>query len=137
MRSYKGENGKTIRVNPTLLVVPPALEGMANYIITTDFFAPGTLAGAAQVGSTTNYLKNSAKVLVVPELVGDDTTWYLMDTSKPVKPFLWQQRKAPEFTYLNNPNDMPVFKRNEFEFGVHARGAMAYALWFLAAKCVA
>lgn len=141
MMSYKGENNKPLAIKPGLLVVPPALEGASRQILHADYIAPAQFGGGqTQVGSNTNYLKGTAELLVVPELAGvflNDATWFLMDTSKVVKPFVWQLRKQAEFTYLNNPNDQNVFDRNEFKYGVHLRGTMVYALWFLCAKAAA
>ncbi len=137
MENFLGENNKPLGIKPNLLVVPPALRSIAQQILFNDYVAPQTYGGVTQVGSSNNVWKGSAQLLVVPELSNEPTTWYLMDTSKVVKPFVWVMRKAAEFTYLNNPNDQNVYQRNEFDFGVHMRGYMGYALWFLCSRCIA
>ena len=73
-----------------------------------------------------------AKVLVLPELAGDDTAWYLLDTSKPIKPFIVQERRAADFTALDKPDDQNVFLRNQYLYGTSWRGNAGYALWQLA-----
>lgn len=136
MRALVGEDGKPLKVRPNLLVVPPALEKTAREIVVAT-----TVPSAAGTASQTNTQAGQADVLVIDELAaaagGSDTTWYLMDTTKAVKPFIFQERKAPTFTFFDKPTDATVFERREFRFGAESRGAAGYALWFLAAKCTA
>ena len=140
MMAYKGESNKPLRIMPDTLIVPPALEGAGKQILHAEYIAPGTLAGQTQVGTNNNIHKGTAELLVIPELAGvftNDATWFLEDTKKVVRPIIWQLRKAPEFTYLNNPNDQNVFDRNEFKYGVFMRGNYVYGLWFLMAMASA
>lgn len=60
--------------------------------------------------------------------------WYLFDTSKAVKPLVWQEREAYEFQALNNPGDENVFMRDEYLYGVRARANAGFGLWQLAYK---
>ncbi|WP_394845179.1 Mu-like prophage major head subunit gpT family protein [Pendulispora brunnea] len=131
MMSFRGEDQKPLYVVPKLLVVPPQLEQVGRLILNADMI-PNVQGTAPQ----TNVYKGSAELLVVPQLSIQPTSWYLLDVSRPIKPFVFQLREAPQFTYLNNPNDLNVFQRREYLFGVHARGNAGYALWFLAAKGV-
>lgn len=134
MEAFLGENNKPLRVIPDLLVIPPQLRTIAQQIIKADYVAPQTFGGTTQVGQNQNVWKDTAKLLVVPEMQNLAGEYYLLDTSKPIKPLVWQLRKPAEFTYLNNPNDRNVYERNEFDFGVFMRANMVYALWFLAAR---
>jgi phage major head subunit gpT-like protein len=138
MRAYKGADGQPLAVNPTLLIVPPALEEAARIILNADFIASFVQGNstAGNVGTTQNIWKGSADLLVIPELAGADTTWYLADTSEVIKPFVFQLRQAPEFAYLNRPTDPNVFWDKSFIFGVSARGAASTALPFLMYKSV-
>lgn len=128
MMAFKGEDGQPLTVMPDLLVVPPQLEGKAKNILESDF-----LAGINSVVTApqSNVYKNTARVLVVAELADQPNNWWLLDTSKVVKPFIWQLRQAPRFTYLTNPSDLPVFMQKEFIYGADARGAAAESLYFL------
>ena len=130
MLGWKGADGKSLLVRPNLLVVPPALENIARVITESENIS---VAG----GSTqTNVYRGVAKVLVIPQLAGGigDTEWYLLDTTKPLKPFVFQNRRDPEFALLTDLSDENVFQRNKFVYGVNARGNAGYGLWFLAAK---
>lgn len=63
---------------------------------------------------------------------GSGTPWYLIDASKPIKPLIYQQRKAPVFVQQTDPQADTVFMRKSFLYGVEARGAFGYAFWQLA-----
>ena len=134
MMSYLGEDGQPLGVRPGLLVVPPQLEQMGRQILHADFIAPANFAGAPQVGSNSNTLKGTAELLVIPELANDPKAWYLLDTSRAIKPCIFQLRKAPQFVQFNDPKSESVFRRKKFIYGVDARGNVGFGLWFLGAK---
>lgn len=139
MQSFVGENGESLRVNPNLLLVPPALERTAREIVeaTQRSVVHGSNTAANAID---NVMRGTARVIVAPQLStaagGSDTTWYLLDSSRPVKPFLFVERKAPEFSQLTAGSEH-AFKDDEFLYGVRARGAAAYGPFWLACKCTA
>lgn len=136
--SRLGADGKPMMAMADTLVVPPALEDTARAILNSELIAP-TAAWAGNVGSiaATNVYRNSAKLLVIPELNNEPTTWYLLDTSKPIKPFIWQLRKAPNFVSLFAPTDPNVFFRKKFIYGVDSRGNAGLTLPHLALRAIA
>lgn len=136
MRAFKGADGQVLGVRPSLLVVPPALEEIGLQILHADFIATNTYAGLTMVGATQNTMKGSAELLVIDELSGADTTWYLFDHSNVIKPLIFQLRQAPNFVYRNQPTDDNVFWRREVIFGADARGAVDVGLPFLALRSV-
>lgn len=138
MMSVNAADGKPLRVNPNLLVVPPQLEVTARQILKADFIAPtGAFGGNAAGGIQSNVLQGSADLLVAPDLSNEPGNWYLLDTSMPIKPFIWQLRKAPDFVSLTNPTDENLFWRKKFVYGVDSRGNAGYGLPFLAARAEA
>lgn len=138
MMAYKAEDGRPLGVMPNLLVVPPALELAARQILQGTFIAPAAALGQGAANTVqSNVLSGMADILVHPYLAGQDTTWYLLDTRFPIKPFIWQLREPVEFTYKNSPTDENVFKRREFLYGVYGRGNAGVSLPFLAYKAVA
>lgn len=58
--------------------------------------------------------------------------WVLIDTSKVIKPFIFQQRKDYTFVRKDQDSDENVFLRNEYIYGVEARANAGYGLWQLA-----
>jgi len=63
---------------------------------------------------------------------GSGTAWYLLCTSRPLKPLIYQQRKAPEFVRQDDPQSDNVFMRKKFLYGVEARGNFGYGFWQMA-----
>ncbi len=135
MRSWNGRDGKPLGSKGTLLVVPPSLEEAGLNILNSDTIAPALFGGGAtQVGGQTNILKGSANLLVIDELEAEPTAWYLLDTSGLIKPFVVQERQAPNFVYLNNSTDPSVFWNKQYIFGVDSRSAYDVTLWFKALR---
>jgi phage major head subunit gpT-like protein len=60
---------------------------------------------------------------------GSGTPWFLLDTSKVLKPLVWQLRKSGQFVALDNPTDENVFNRKEFQYGWDGRGNAGYGFW--------
>lgn len=138
MMSYVDEAGRPMGITPNLLVVPPQLEATGRQILNADFTAPAAALGqnAASIQQT-NVLKGSAELLVLPELTNQATRWYLLDNTKPVKPFVFQQRKAPTSVALTDPQSENLFRRKEYVYGVDSRGEAGYSLPFLCAAAQA
>lgn len=63
---------------------------------------------------------------------GTGAMWALLDTTKPLKPLVFQPRRAAEFVAKDNPTDENVFKKKEFLYGVDYRGNAGYGFWQLA-----
>ncbi|OCY60289.1 hypothetical protein BFR66_05425 [Acinetobacter pittii] len=72
--------------------------------------------------------KGTAKVQVSTRLTDDDA-WFLLDNTKPVKPFVYQVRKKPVFVSQTNMESPSVFMEGVFFFGAEARGAAGYGFW--------
>lgn len=127
MTTLREENGRIMRLMPNLLVVPPQLEFTAKQILN----ATTVLTGGA------NIYAGAAEILVIPELAEDPTSWYLLNTMNALKPFVFQVRRAPRFVPLTAVNDENVFWLKEFIWGIDARGAAGFGLWFFAGKAKA
>jgi phage major head subunit gpT-like protein len=134
MMSWLGADGQPLNINPNLLVVPPALESTARAILNSDYLPSTSGQGfttAPGQATMTNTYKGSAQLLVVPELATKPANWYLFDTTKVVKPFIWMLRTAPIFTARTAPTDPVVFDTHKFKYGIEARGTALESLWFL------
>ena len=129
MRNFRGADGQPLGVTPNVLVVPPNLEGIGKLILEADF--ESNINGNAAAPQS-NIWKNSAKLLVVPELADKPNNWWLLDTTKVVKPFLWQLRSSPQIIPRFSMTDPAVFDLHQFLYGADARGNAAETLWFLA-----
>ncbi len=65
MMSLTNSGGNPLGIKPSMLIVPPALEGKAREILNAQFLIGSDTAG----GSKSNIWQGSADLLVVPELV--------------------------------------------------------------------
>lgn len=63
---------------------------------------------------------------------GTGTAWYLLDTTRVLKPLILQKRKPYNFVTLDKETDENVFMRKEYIYGVDARLNAGYGLWQLA-----
>ena len=118
MMMFKDDEGRPLNVIPNVLLVGPALEDTARMLLTVDRLEDGK----------PNPYKGTA-TLEVDTRITSTTAWFLLDTSKPVKPFVFQQRKAPVFVSQTDPQSDNVFNRKSYRFGAEARGASGYGFW--------
>jgi phage major head subunit gpT-like protein len=63
---------------------------------------------------------------------GSGEPWFLLDTSRPIKPLLFQERIPYKFQMLTAENDEHVFKNDEYLYGIRARANAGFGLWQLA-----
>lgn len=60
---------------------------------------------------------------------GAGPAWFLLDTSRAVRPLIFQKRREYKLTALTKDEDENVFMRKEFVYGVDARVNAGYGLW--------
>jgi phage major head subunit gpT-like protein len=63
---------------------------------------------------------------------GTGAAWYLVDTARAIKPFIFQLRRGVQLVRMDRPDDEHAFMRKKFRYGVDYRGAAAYGLWQMA-----
>ncbi|PWB84382.1 MAG: hypothetical protein C3F11_01630 [Methylocystaceae bacterium] len=64
--------------------------------------------------------------------VGPAPFWYLLDTTKFVKPLIFQERIPYTFQSVTDDRNERVFLRDEYVYGVRARVNAGFGLWQLA-----
>lgn len=121
MMSLTNAKGRALNLIPDILVVPPALEATARDILVADY-----------INGTKNTMQGTAKPFVVPQLAGHDAAWYLLCTSRPIKPLIWQQRKAAKFVSKTAETDDNVFMSKKFIYGADSRGNAGFGFWQMA-----
>lgn len=57
--------------------------------------------------------------------------WFLIDNTKPIKPFILQMREEYKFTARDKEDDDNVFDRNEYVYGATGRLNVGVGLWQL------
>lgn len=63
---------------------------------------------------------------------GSGPAWFLMDTSRAMKPLIYQERIPYKLTALDDDRDANVFFQDEYIYGVRARANAGFGLWQLA-----
>lgn len=122
MRALTDEAGRNLKVRPNMLIVGPDLEDTARTLLTANKLENGDQ----------NIYKNTAELLVIDDLKAG--TWYLQDTSMPVKALILQERKKPVFVSQTDLNAPDVFMRATYKFGAEARYGAGYGFWQLMLK---
>lgn len=121
-RIVNSEN-EPMDVSGNLLIVPPELEATALKILKSKTKANGE----------DNICYNLADVYVSRRL-SNKKNWYLLDTTKVIKPLILQVNKKVEFTALDKPESEANFMRREFRYGIDSEDNAGYGLWQLAYK---
>ena len=63
---------------------------------------------------------------------GAGEPWFLLDTRRPLKPLIFQERKKPEFVAKTDLKDENVFNKGEYVWGVDSRGNAGFGFWQMA-----
>lgn len=126
MRNFKDDRGRPAGYRPTHIVVPSGLEWEAEQI-----FNPTVALGSTTVAD--RVLSGKLKVLVGDFLTNNGTlansAYYLLDLRRVVKPFIYQNRRAPRWTALDKPDSQAMWERGEAYYGVDLRYAFGYGDW--------
>lgn len=123
------EMGYAASVHPDEIVFPMLRAGFTStcydgqYFFDTDHPVNPEVDGSGTDASVSNVIVDGA-------YTGE--AWYLMDTSRAIKPIIFQQRKAPVFTSMTKLDDEAVFTKNLFRYGVDCRDNAGYGFWQMA-----
>ena len=63
---------------------------------------------------------------------GGGNPWFLLCTTRPLKPIIYQQRKKADLVARLDPTSDNVFDRREYEWGADSREAAGYGFWQMA-----
>lgn len=116
--SYTDDENRPLALIPDVLEVGPSLEATAKLLLTNPKLTD----------ESPNPYMGTATLLLNPRLTST-TQWMLHVTSRPVKPFVYQERKKPVFVQQTDPETDDVFMRKQFKFGAEARAAGGYGFW--------
>lgn len=61
---------------------------------------------------------------------GSGEAWFVVDSSKVIKPLIWQPRKKFNLVKMFNETDANVFFQKQYIWGVDGRGAAGYSPWW-------
>ena len=125
MQQYRLLNGELANVTPDTLVVPSQLQFTAKKIV-------NSLRVMEDANNAENQL-GFLNVVVYPSLT-DTNKWYVLDNSKPIKPFFWQEELPLRVLSqeISKTNDEYIRGRR-YRLSADASGCFGHSLWFLAA----
>lgn len=69
------------------------------------------------------------------DLGGGGEKWYVLDTTRAIKPLIFQDRKKPNFVAMTAETDPNVFTKAEFHYGVDSRCNVGFGFWQMAQVC--
>lgn len=158
MMSRPSESGESQEVTPDLTVCASPNKATLDTILQAQFLGLPVIGNIGTgnvptsgspaptnsplIGTSDNLLKGWTDRHVWRDLggttsIGNGTyndVFYVLDTTKPIRPFSWLMRMAPKFQFLIEPDNPVVFSTHTFEYGVEARGSAAWALPFLSSR---
>jgi phage major head subunit gpT-like protein len=135
MTTIKGEDGEAMGVMPKLLMHAPLLKGEVELLLKSTFFAPPAWSTiGSQVGAADNVITRFGVEPLENPLLNNAYTWYLLDTTKAFKPFVWVEREAIRIVPRVSPTDPVVFNTHKYLLGGWGRGAPAWNFAFLSAR---
>lgn len=125
MAGFRDDNNTPLGIKPDILLVEPFLEQTARELVEDRGAATTTTAAAV--------LKNKGiEVLVSPFLYSTATVancnWFLIDSSKPVRPLIYQERMPIEFGSLEKDSESG-FMREVYYYGTRARYNIGSGYW--------
>ena len=115
MMLYQDDWGKPLGLKPDTIVCAPAMYVLIREALKAD------VAGHERAES--EFIKN---IITSPWIDADTLDWYLLCTTEPVKPIIFQDRQKPEVTALDKPDSSEVFLRKMLMYGVDARFTVGY-----------
>lgn len=67
-------------------------------------------------------------------LGGAGTPWFLLDTSRTLKPLIFQRRRDYALVSMTKPDDEQVYTRREYRYGVDGRMNVGFGFWQMAVR---
>lgn len=119
------DQGNPAGIMPDVLVVPPDLKWEAMQILNSEYY-PDPLIGATQELAA-NVLKGMFRLVVSLYLL-NPANWYLLDTTRAVRPIVLQMRQDFEFMSLEGDTETG-FLRDQYYYGIRARYNAGYGEW--------
>lgn len=134
MMNFVDSEAKPLGINPDTLVVGPKLMFTARELLESTIIVSKVGDGTAGSGATApapykNTLEGMLKLLISPYLTGTyDDYWFVIDSTSPVRPIIFQNRIPVEVTAMENQSESG-FMRDTYAYGVRARYNAGPGFW--------
>lgn len=126
MQRFTSDRGKVMGLNGDTIVCAPELEAIMIEAVT----APSIITNGE--GTTVNPISRWIKRVISSPELSDANDWYLLATEFPLRPFIFQTRKAP----VSVLDDTQEKRNRKLEYSVEMRGNAGYGFFQMACKVV-
>lgn len=134
-----GEDGQPAGVKSNIILHGPKLRKAVLEVLSGDYLpvviqnvaADQNVAAAAQRNVLSQYGLSGREWDRIT-----DESWYVLDTSGFLKPFVFQRRRPLEFVAMTQTTDERVFTHKEYRWGVDTRYAMGETMPWLVTRSV-
>ena len=123
------EMAHTARQHPDTIIFPLLAAGFTSLCYDGQYFFDTDHPVRNEDGTTFTMVIN---LQPAPANTGPFPAWYLLDTTRAIRPLIWQEREPYEFTQITRADDERVFMTDNYLYGVRARANAGYGLWQLA-----
>lgn len=123
------EMGRSAAIHPDELVFDLLSKGFATTCYDGQFFFDTDHPVYPKVDGTGTAV-STANMVTDAQYTG--APWFVLDTSKALKPLIFQQRKVPQFVSMDTATDEAVFMKKQFRYGIDSRDAVGFGFWQLA-----
>ncbi len=117
------EMGRTAAEHPDELVFSLLANGFTSHCYDGQYFFDSD-------HPTTD--KDGAETVASNIQAGEGVPWFLFDTSRAIKPLIFQRRLEYELQRIDRATDENVFMKDLYLYGVRARANAGFGLWQLA-----
>lgn len=118
------EMGRSVAVFPDELVYGLAKQGFVSKCYDGEAFFSATHKVLDEKGKEKDASNTGG---------GNGAPWFLLDTSRALKPFIFQKRRPFDFVTKDNPKTSDhVFNRNEYVYGTEGRCNVGFGFWQMA-----
>ena len=121
-----GEMGRAAKVHPDVLVFELLKAGLSTLCFDGQNFFDTDHPVYPNVDGT------GVPVTVSNYQAGAGEPWFLLDCSRVLKPFIFQERTKPELTAMTDAKDESVFDTDAYRLGVRYRCNVGFGFWQLA-----
>jgi phage major head subunit gpT-like protein len=130
MLRFTDDNGIALGIYPDTIVCPPEMEIVFQKIVASTTYITATASGVANVWA------GSIKTVIVDPWLTDVDDWYAFAVNMPLKPFVFQERQAPQFVALDKATDLPNFLRRKLLYSAESRSNAGYGFFQQGVKTV-
>ena len=121
------DRGDPLGIVYDTLIVHPSKRFVVKKLLEAELFIK-------RAGTSVDYNEVQGLIpnVIYDPYISDSNKWFLIDSSKALKPIVLQIRESPQWAGVTDPDDSFVFQTDKFLFGTKARHNAGYLLWQLA-----